>query len=193
MILYHAITTYHVLKCAVHKLRYHPDEDAILIYHTSLLHKFSGLIKRKENSVFVKIGEFTWDRKYDGKQGVNCSGIEKEFKELVGGLTLDDFEEINVCRAEYFFGLWLVENKCSFQWFEDADGTLSNHDQIMKNDSIGKPARYELAAKCGLYDGDNPYVTKKVVNYRAQAPGFSDPKAIDFDVMREMEQLSPEQ
>ena len=94
--------------------------------------------------------------------------------------------------AAYLFSLWLLDNKINFQWFEEADGRLSQPEPIMRDDQRIFPLRYELARKNGMYSGENPFITKKWIKFNAQVPGFHDSKAVDFDVVEEMQMLSKE-
>ena len=60
MILYHAITSYHLLKFAVHKLRYHSFDDAVLLIPSSMVHK--PVQNSEEDSIFSKVIEFSWEK-----------------------------------------------------------------------------------------------------------------------------------
>lgn len=187
MILYYTITAYHILKFAVHKLRFHPDEDAILLIPEFLLRKFSGF---ENKLIFSKCISFSWERQKNLTPEQIFEKINVEFKSKTKGLSLKDFSEINVCRCAFYFGSWLVYNKQPFNWFEEADGRLSQPEPIMEDDSRLAPERYEFAVQNGLYTGDNPCVLKKYVKMSSQLPDFYDPLAENYDVMEEMNKLS---
>ncbi len=190
MILYHAITAYHILKCAVHKLCFHEEEDAVLLIPSFLVRSFSGL---ENKSIFSKCVSFTWERNYNGlAPEAIFEAIETEFYKKTGGMTLKDFDEINVFSAAYYFGIWLASTGKSFNWFEEADGRLSRPEPIMADDSRISAARYELAKKNGLYTGDNPCIIKKYVKMDSQIPGFCDFRAENYDVVAEMNKFSDE-
>lgn len=193
MILYHAVTVYHVLKFAVHKLRFHQNENAILLYPSFFVRKLGGF-EKDQNSIFNKCAAFEWERcPADLEAKEIFKRIEVELDTITDGLNLSDFYEINVCRAAYWFGSWLVYKNRPFQWFEEADGRLSQPEPIMRDDARIYPMRYELALRYGLYTGCNSCVTKKYVKMSSQLPDFYDPLTVDFDVVQEMNKLSQEQ
>lgn len=188
MILYHAITVYHILKFVVHKLRFHPEDDAILLYPDFLVRSFKGI---KQTSVFSKCIIFNWEKNYENvNSNYIFKEIEHELSKKTDGYKIEDFSEINVCRSAYYFGSFLVSKNILFQWFEEADGRLSQPEPIMEDDSRIFPKRYEMAFNNGLYTGNNSCVLKKYIKMSAQLPGFYDPLAVDFDVMKEMNMLS---
>lgn len=190
MILYYTITAYHILKFAVHKLRFHPNEDAILLVPEFLLRKFSGF---ENKSIFSKCISFTWERHKNLTPEQIFEKIDEEFKSKTKGLSIKDFSEINVCRSAFYFGSWLVYNKQPFNWFEEADGRLSQPEPIMADDAKSSPERYKFAVQNGLYTGDNPCVLKKYVKIDSQLPGFYDPMAENYDVVEELTHLTSEQ
>ena len=193
MILYHAITAYHMLKFAVHKLRFHPDEDAVLLYPSFFLRSFGGF-ENNQNMIFNKCVAFHWERYPSNLETKEVfERIEAEFNTIMGGLEISDFSEINVCRAAYYFGSWLVYKNQHFQWFEEADGRLSQPEPIMGDDARAFPKRHQLALTNGLYTGNNSCVLKKYVKMSSQLSDFYDPLAVDFDVVKEMHKLSQEQ
>ena len=63
MILYHAITTYHILKFCVHKLRFHPMEKAILLVPDFLVRKPIGLSEPSLSGIFEKVYFFYLGKK----------------------------------------------------------------------------------------------------------------------------------
>lgn len=191
MVLYHAISTYHIFKFCVHKLRFHQNEEAILLVPNFLLRKPSGVLKPNVSEIFKKVYFFEWERKSVSSEASVIAAVDCEMKEIINNNDLQT-AKINVARAAYFFSTWLIHNKIHFQWFEEADGRLSNPDPIMNDDQRLCPLRYEMAKKNGMYSGENPYITKKWVKFDAQVPGFHDSNAVNFDVVEEMRLLSKE-
>ena len=192
MILYHAITTYHIFKFVIHKLLFHPDERAVLLIPNFLVQKPIGLLDM-DVSIFNEVYFFSWEG------NTSKTNSEKFFEELTFQIhkelnhKIEDFSEINVAHAGYSFGIWLAENNIPFQWFEEADGRLSQPEPIMKDDERLFPLRYQLALERGLYTGNNPSVIKKYVKKSSQIPNFYDPSAIDFDPVAEMKKFSQPQ
>ena len=192
MILYHAITIYHILKFCIHKLRNHPNDEAILLVPTFLVRKPSGATKPYLTKIFDKVYFFNWEKKgYESEQEI-ISAIDGEIKKIIGNDVLSQISEVNVARAAFLFSNWLIHNKVYFQWFEEADGRLSQPEPIMKDDLKFFPLRYELAVKNGMYTGNNPYITRKYIRYESQLANFHDSIAENFDVIEEMKHLSIE-
>lgn len=192
MILYHGITTYHLLKFVVHKLNYHPNEEAIILLPKFLLRKPSGLLKLKDTSIFKNVYFFSWERECNipniTKDRV-YKKIEEELKNAFQGLTINDFSEVNVARAAYLFGSWLVDNKVVFNWFEEADGRFTEPEPIMKDDERIFPLRYQLAKERGLYNADNDLVLHKYIKLDAQTFSVDASGIIDFNIMAELKRL----
>jgi len=190
MVLYHAITTYHILKCAVHKLIYHTNEEAIILLPKFLVRIPYGLKQSGCQNIFNHVLFFEWERKTsnDDLESI-IRVIDNEIQEVFGVEVWNEIAEINVCRAAYMFGIYLCYKNISFQWFEEADGRLSNPFPIMKDDERVWPFRYELAMQYGLYTGDNPCVIKKMVNIKSQCEEFSDELAEDFNVTDMLRQI----
>lgn len=190
MILYHAITTYHILKFCTHKLRFHQNEDAILLVPNFLVRKPSGVIEPQLSEIFKKVYFFNWEDKSAASEMSAIETISREMTHVFGKDGLSSITEVNVASAAYLFSVWLIHNKINFQWFEEADGRLSQPEPIMNDDKRIFPLRYELAVKNGMYRGENLYVTRKFIKFDAQLPGFYDPMAVDFNVVKEMKLLS---
>lgn len=184
MVIYHAITTYHILKCAIHKLLYHPNEKAVILLPEFIVRIPCGLQGRKK-LIFSNVVYFDWDQR---KLSVNedneeyyINYIDEKIKKSFGTDFTDRVSEINICRGEYFFGIYLCEKGIKFQWFEEADGRFSDPQPIINND-IKWELRGKLAFDYGLYTGSNECVTKKYINFDAQSSTIDDPLADDFNV-----------
>lgn len=195
MVIYHTVTYYHILKSAVHKLRFHPDEDGAILVPIGLERKCSGLLNfTAQDAVFSNVCYYAWHNNPPGGDvELKAKEIDAQLEEWFGKDYLSQFSEINICSAAYYFGIWAVEKKLHFHWFEEADGFLSQPHFIQDADRTNNPVRYKIAEELGNYTGDNPCVLSKVVKMSAQLPGFHDDLAVDFDVLREMKLLSKEQ
>lgn len=187
MILYHAITTYHLLKFAVHKLRNHPNEEAVILIPNYLPHKPKELYNR--GSIFSKVVEFGWERKKAPYLDI-FKDINYELKHSLGDNYRNKITEYNIARAEYFFGSWAVENGILFQWFEDGDGRFTQPEPIMKDDERVNPVRFQLAMNNKLYNGENENVIKRFIKFSSQIGEFSKDNTVDFDIVKEISLLS---
>lgn len=190
MIIYHVITTYHILKCAVHKLVNHPDEEAAILIPSFLVRIPQGLKNLENSRIFSKVIVFNWDRTKSGETlESRMSEIESVLKRQLGKNALEQATEIDVCRSAYLFGIYLCYKEIPFQWFEEADGRYTNPYPIMGDDKRIWPFRFELASGYGLYAGDNKCVTKKFIKYSSQIEEFPGENTVDFDVISELAKL----
>ena len=64
MILYHTVSTYHILRSILHKLNYRKNEDAILLVPKRFIDLPYGL--QNGNNIFCKIIYYDWEfKKYE--------------------------------------------------------------------------------------------------------------------------------
>lgn len=194
MILFHGITTYHILKFSVFKLRFYPEEIAILLLPTFILHKPDFVHIKNVLPIFSEIHYFDWERDYEGitKETINTE-ISKKLKLFLHDDSLLQFNEIFIARAEFLFGSYLCQSKLNFNWLEEADGRYSYPEPIMNDDTRLFPFRYQLALENGLYAGDNVFVKKRYVNHASQSPDFDKSSCLDFNIVDEMSRLTEHQ
>lgn len=191
MIIYHAITTYHILKAALHKLNYHTNEKAILLVPSFLRRCPIGLTK---TDLFNKVVFFKWDNKFyaDDNENSICERIDKELFASLCPYSINDVQEINVFSAAYSFGAWLCHKGIHFNWFEEADGRFSDSEPIMRNDAEIAPIRYSIALKYDLYNAQNPLIENIYINVKRQTGSYKGDNIIDFDVTDEIRLLNDE-
>lgn len=185
MIIYHAFTTYHLLEFMVHKIKYKFNEDAILLFPEVLFEKYPQ-ISNLEGKLFNRVIQIYGSK----REGIPAITNLRTFEQLVCKITIDD--EIYVAGAQNAFAFWLIENGISFNFVEEACGRVSRPEVIMKNDKSIDINRYNLALKYGMYDGKNEYVKKLICNTNAQLDGWTNEKAVNFDLQKELMQLDME-
>ncbi|MCR4874249.1 MAG: hypothetical protein K5923_00730 [Clostridia bacterium] len=192
MIIYHAITTFHILKLTLHKLNYHKEDDAVLLVPTFLRRKSTGLKNITKDSIFKKVIFFDWDSKFSliKDEVTLCDSIDRAMELELGKDWQSKIREINVCSAAYSFGIYLCNKGLKFNWFEEADGRLSDPYPIMANDSTLVPLRYMWANKYGLYTAQSPIIQKIYANMNRQLDGYNANNVQHYDVMEEMRTLS---
>ena len=83
MVLYHAISTYHIFKFCVHKLRFHQNEEAILLVPNFLLRKPSGVLKPNVSEIFKKVYFFDWERKSVSSEASVIAAVDCEMKVII--------------------------------------------------------------------------------------------------------------
>lgn len=194
MVIYHAITYYHILKCAIHKLKCHYNDTAILLVPHTLVHKCSGLFPEGQpEKIFDRVLFFQWNTNPPGgDKEIKLREINEQLADWFGKNYLDDFSEVNICSAAYYFGIWAAERHVKYNWFEEADGMLSKAYFLQESDHKMNPIRYQMAEDTGNYTGDNDCVIKKYINLAAQEQVFSDERIENFNVLNELYLLTPE-
>lgn len=181
MILYHVITTYHLLECIVHRLNYHSNEKAVLLFPDFGENKFPQY--KKLDVFFDDIVLFPY-------ADINHNKYQKDVVDVVENrlpYSLYDFEKIYVAGAQFYFTYYLNTKSIRYYFFEEAGGNLSKpEDWVM---TMNKAQQKNYALKYGMMTGDNENVIKKFCNFSSQAPGFYDPKAENFNVALEIKKL----
>ena len=195
MIIYHAVTYYHILKFTLHKLNYHINDKAVLLVPGPLQRKCSGLFTDDtKKNIFSAVYFYNWHpNPPQGSKQHKIDEIDKQMAEWFGEGYMDEVSEINVCSAAYYFGVWLAEKKIKFNWFEEADGFLSTPYFLQNADRDCNKVRYNMAEELGLYTGENENIINKYVKVEAQAPGVCDENTRDFNVLDELKKLNEEQ
>lgn len=188
-ILYHAITTYHLLEFMVHNLYYH-HEQAVLIVPQSLMNFYP------DHSALVDLGIFT--DVIVMPDIVSCRSEE----DIVG--TMDDFVrehmpylfdedvEIHLAGAQFYFSVYLIHQNIPFVFYEEASGILSRSAKLRDNVSKANALQYELADQYGMFDGNHPCVLYKVCNMSAQTEDAGLQDAVDFNVVHALAELKEE-
>ncbi|MBB5217795.1 hypothetical protein DYE49_08410 [Treponema rectale] len=186
MVLYEAITTYHILNSVVDLL--HNKKEAVLLIDQYKYKKLSSTLRTYLENKFKKIVC------YDIGFGDNRSDSEiiKYFHSLIGKTSL--YEKIFCASGEHCFGLFLAITKTPFVFCEEAAGILSRP-QILIDIDNGYISRKKVTKRyeeLGLYDGTNSNITTLRCNIKAQKADFSTAgKNIeDFDVVEKILNLS---
>lgn len=181
MILYHAISSYHMLNALVHSRTFEQDADLIVYDHINA----SFLQCKKLKEFFRSV--IPYDMNYADRHDVAL--INNYFKSLLPNI--DQYDQIFVWGAHYSFGVFLTENKVPFIFCEDGAGLLSRP-QILRNVFMQqKPQDSQTAIEMGLVDGDNPMVSELLGNLNAQESGYVPAKkVVDFDVVGALYQMS---
>ena len=182
MILYHVITTYHLLNALLLHLSFEKEEGTLLIpswfaqkfSHMDLLYK-----------VFNKI--VTIDIQYRFSHSKNET--QNYFKSYVGDIK--GFSEIYVWGAQYSFGIMLAEQKIPFVFCEEGAGLLSRPSILENIDSELKKDYLDYIKNLGLFSGNIPYVNRVFCNQKAQIENFyTEKQVINFDVIKELGKLT---
>lgn len=190
-IIYHAITTYHMLEFIVHNA-YFKHEDAILLIPQSLANYYPNYKYLEENELMAKV--VIMPDIVTGKD-------EEDVVEKIGAFVHNNLTElsvegveVHVAGGQFMFSAYLINKGIPFVFYEEASGILSRAEKLQDNVRIGNPLMYGIASKNGMFDGSNPLVLHRVCNKKAQVAGFEfreDDE--DFNIVGILKQLDADE
>ena len=99
MILYHVITTYHLIEAIVHRMRFHKEDKAILVFPDFGAIKFPQYQELKENGMFDDVIVFPYEK-------IKHSSYEEDVIEQVKAIipySLYEMDKIYVAGAQFYF------------------------------------------------------------------------------------------
>lgn len=200
MILYIGASIYHILCFSLHKLIYHPQEEAVLVICDNIFSK-SGMEELKADidkaeifsrTLILHYIEGAYNNPYVLKETSGAEQIDhyiawneqwiEQWMEQ-NQLDISNVAEFNTAIDHRHFGLYLLSKKISYQYFEDGNGLLSREQVQMEFHKKSQYASFAVTKRLHAL-GNSSYVTKRYANASAQVPGFYDEKMEDFNVIR---------
>ena len=112
MILYHAVSSYQILECIVHKVSLHKIDKAILVTREFTKNRLGSrydLLKQIFEEIII--------------YGPLRDSCIDEIKSR--GFEIKDFAELYVACAHTWFGIYLCEHSIPFVFIEDGLGAIS--------------------------------------------------------------------
>lgn len=195
MILYYALTTYHIQCCVLHKMTRKPNEKAVLLLSdihqnsVAFLHRyqssdiFDDVIILNEMSVNSKV------RQSESKHRSKSSILNRACKDIKKILPVDisKMDEIYLCPDHFPFGWYIIKNKIKYHCFEEGCGVLSDNEFMISNLKRNK-IQYSLMNVLG-YFGANDSAVEILADEQAQLEGYTNEKMTDFSVKRILSSL----
>ena len=188
MILYHVVTTYHLLNALVHKFRYHKDDDCVLIISHWLQEKFPDYMSLEScfKDVIVIVDSINIkNMTYPENNTEYCQAVLKKYS-----YNITDFDEIHMFAPHYKFGVYATHLGIPYIYWEEAAGMLSRKSELLdierRLNTDDKPEYCDLN---GLYDGTASCVVKRICNKSVQSKDFDDTNTEHFDIVEEYSQL----
>lgn len=184
MVLYHVITTYHLL-CAVTIQAANPQKSTIIM-GPHISQKFANYKHLDKIFDEVIVCNVNYRFHHDPEK------TAEYFRSVLP--KLNQYDEIYVWGAQFSFGIFLAENKIPYIYCEEATGMLSRSYILEHIDSQNnlKKDFYEYTKSLGLYHGNGPGVKKIMCNFKAQLEGFQCDGMLDFDIVRALCELPEE-
>lgn len=205
MVLYHASTMYHLLYCIVHKLSFNRDKDCELLlveYIKPLKERTAFLEKLKAYGFFSKI-RYVPEQQFKLKKGIALdeNSSEKDIKTVINNISsafenwfggdMKKYSEIYVASDQHSCGIYLINNKISYTYMEDASGMLSEQSRYLSITKSNNRTNYIINEYLGCA-GRNEYVKAKLCDLKHQQKGFHDEKAVDFSVYNALKNIIPD-
>lgn len=193
MVIYHGITTWHILECWVHKLIKHSDDESILILPDFILDKHPKILNIFPKEIFtIKIIRYC---KLDFR--VKKELFEQMLQTLINELNVNEYlnelTEIYVAGAQYMFSHYLIQKGIHFHFFEEAPGRLTTSEIVQDNLRSINKIQYEIALEDGMFIGNSSLVKSIICNRFSQKENIELPNNIeDFDVVLELQNISEE-
>ncbi len=187
MILYHAISTFQLLECIVHHMRYTADNQAILVLPDFIVNKFPHYKQLQKMKFFKKVKLLRYMYIPHNADTIVSDVIMRYKKDV--GVRVTKLDEIYCAGAHFYFSLFLIENKIPFTAFEDAAGMLSRDEEMYRTLSRKFPVHAGIAKKNGLFSLDNEYIKQVICHKPSQTKDVSDSRYINFNPVEELKLL----
>ncbi|MGI6501530.1 MAG: glycosyltransferase family 52 [Anaerostipes sp.] len=203
MILYYGVTSYHVLCCMLHKMKWNTNEEALL-YISNTHPECEKLIEAvKTGNIFSDVDRFPdkgrmlpFKKKYgknpDREQLMKltqqlCQEIERDLP-----FDPNKMKEYNICGDQYGLGIWLIRKGKEYNYFEEGCGVYTRSHLLLENLKRLNPFQHDLALEYQCM-GQNKKIKKKFVEFSYQEGIFDKEHCVDFSVKNILKELSQEE
>ena len=189
LILYHAISSYQLLEVMLHRMIFHKHDKVILILPDFIIDKYpqyKNLVKKK---FFDEVYLFPYLKIKHQDENIITNEVSKYYEKYIP-YNINTFYKIYVAGAHFYFSLYLINQKISFTYFEDAAGMLSTPDKIYNSLYRKYPVHASIERKYSLDNGKNHYVEKIICLKKAQTINVSNKIYVNFSVEDELSKLS---
>lgn len=187
MILYHAISSFHILQCILHHINYTSDEDAVLILPDFIINKYPRYKNLEKLGLFSKVKLLKYMYIPHNKSTV-ISDVSYRYKKDIK-YPIEHFDDVYCAGAHFYFSLYLISNNIHFTAFEDACGMLSRAEEMYKTLYNKFPIHAEIANKYKLFSLENSYIKNILCYKNSQKIDVSSDKYINFDSVKELKKL----
>lgn len=189
MVLYQVISTYQLLNAIVHKEKNHPEEKCVLIISKWLTQKHPNYEELNQffDKIIIMDASVRIGENFIKENSEYCKGLLRENR-----LDIGDFSEIHAMGCHYSFGIFLTSNKIPYYFWEDASGITSRPEVLYNIYEKANPSAAQLCEQYKLFDGSGKGVIKRYCNQRAQKEGFDLSNTVNFEIVKELEELEAE-
>lgn len=196
---------YHLLYCIVHKLAFNSDEDCelLLVEYIKPQKERADFFKKLEEYGFFSKIRCVPEQQFKLKKGIALdeNSSEKEINIVIGNIStafekwfgedMKKYSEIYVASDQHSCGIYLIHNKISYTYMEDASGMLSEQERYLSITRSNNRTNYIINEYLGCA-GRNGCVKAKLCDLKHQQKGFHDDKAVDFSIYDALKSIIPE-
>ncbi len=201
MIIYYAMTKFHLIFSIVHKRRTYGDQEAVLFVYSGLQGIEEERERIREAGFFREIYPVPEIELKSDWTPLNDKSGETEIRENVQRLVrnveawlpipLSGSDTIYLANDHWALGLYCIWKNIPYHYYEDGVGMLSKPEY--SRELVYKMNRTHaiVAIYMGAF-GQNRLVVEKIGDLENQTEGFSDRKAVHFSLKDELRQLPGE-
>lgn len=202
MIVYYAMTKFHLLFSMTHKLRCHKEEKADLFLYSGI--QDLALIRERleKAEIFREIYVVPEIELRKDWKPLNEKSPEEEILENADLLTkaVDAWLPISLRRAEAVYlandhwalGTYCICKKIPYIYYEDGVGMLSRPEYSLALVRKLNTTHAIVASYLGAF-GENPWAVKKLADLTEQKEGFADERAEHFSLKEQLADLSEQE
>ncbi len=190
MILYHIISSYHLICAILHRLTYNPDDKAVLLVPDFYVSKKPDILNIK--GVFFDDALFFPYLKINHNLKTLTQDVELAWRNQIP-YSFTAFDHIYVAGVQFYFTELLLQRNIHFECFEEAAGIFSRPNTLKKNIGLKYPIQKSWAVNNQLINLKNPLIDKIYCSYQAQKAKFDSSITVDFNPSSILEKMSNEQ
>jgi len=164
MVLYHAVSTYQIFEAALHRMRCHRKEKAVLILPDFITGKHENYYDLVQYGIFDEVYLFPYLQIPHDEFFVR-NRLEEIYEQYVP-YELRDFRKIYVAGVHFFFSILLIRKGIEFTAFEDASGMAAYGKKIYNELLLSFPSHAKIASAYKLFDFQNKYIREIIVEKR---------------------------
>ena len=185
MILYHAISSFQLLKVMLHRMKFHKKEKAVLLLPDFIQTKYPDYLKIQELKIFDEVYLFPYLFIEHNRETLE-KNLENAYNKNIP-YNIHSFSEIYVAGIHFYFSLYLINQAKKFIAFEDAPNILCRHDVLYYELKKVFPVHAEIAKENKLFSGENKYIKQIIVLNKCKTVLKKQKK---FNVRKSMKRLS---
>lgn len=198
MIVYYAMSKFHLIFSITHKLTEHRDEKAILYLYAAMQDLDTNLPRLEKADIFEKIFLIDEINLRKGWKGLPTGSSETDIKSNIQVLCdavdqwlpyrISEKDTLYIANDHWALGIYCIWNKIPYIYYEDGVGMLSKPEYSLElvrklNQTHAVIAQYIHAF------GLNDCVIKKLADLDNQTEGFLDEKAEHYCLKEKLRNL----